>query len=78
MPQLSAEPMPTTSREQFYASVSRCIEAVTIYTDDKASPVEAASDSAERLAATELLKRPQRVSPTRKEGVKSFILTSIN
>ena len=42
--------------EQFYVSVSRAREAVTVYTDDKARLVETIQSSGARMAAHELLK----------------------
>ena len=41
--------------EQFYVSVSRGKQDVSIYTDDKAHLQQAISQSAERLSATELM-----------------------
>jgi conjugative relaxase-like TrwC/TraI family protein len=43
------------SREQFYVSVSRGRESVTVYTDDKQAMLDAVKTSGERLSATELL-----------------------
>lgn len=48
-----------SSLEQFYVSVSRGREAVSIYTDDKAHLLDAVSQSAERLSATELMTKRQ-------------------
>jgi len=51
-----------SSMEQFYVSVSRGRQAVSIYTDDKENLLDAVSQSAERKSATELMeKRPQHV-----------------
>jgi len=47
-----------SSAEQFYVSVSRARESVTVYTDDKASLAEAIQASGARLSAHELLKLP--------------------
>nr|WP_322624508.1 MobF family relaxase [uncultured Flavobacterium sp.] len=44
-----------SSMEQFYVSVSRGKQDVSIYTDDKAHLQQAISQSAERLSATELM-----------------------
>lgn len=43
------------SREQFYVSVSRGRESVTLYTDDKQAMLDAVKTSGQRLSATELL-----------------------
>lgn len=48
-----------SSMEQFYVSVSRGRQAVSIYTDDKAHLQEAVSQSAERTSATELMAKRQ-------------------
>ncbi|OLY95615.1 MobF family relaxase, partial [Cnuella takakiae] len=46
-----------SSKEQFYVSVSRGRDAVSIYTDDKQDLLQAVSRSAERKAATELINK---------------------
>jgi len=51
----SSESFPASSREQFYVSVSRGTEQVTVYTDDKENLLDAISRSDERLSATELV-----------------------
>jgi conjugative relaxase-like TrwC/TraI family protein len=51
----SSQSFPASSREQFYVSVSRGREGVTIYTDDKESLLDAVSRSDERVSATELV-----------------------
>lgn len=51
----SSESFPASSREQFYVSVSRGRESVTIYTDDKDSLFDAVSRSDDRVTATELV-----------------------
>lgn len=51
----SSRSFPASSREQFYVSVSRGREGVTIYTDDKESLLDAVSRSDERMSATELV-----------------------
>jgi len=57
----SSQSFPASSREQFYVSVSRGTDQVTVYTDDKEALLEAVSHSDNRLAATELLAdRPLR------------------
>ena len=48
--------------EQFYVSVSRGREAVSIYTDDKEHLKQAVSQSAERTSATELMAKRQEQS----------------
>jgi hypothetical protein len=52
----SAASQGASSGEQFYVSVSRAREAVTVYTDDKARLVETIQSSGARMAAHELLK----------------------
>lgn len=49
-----ASTFPATSQKQFYVSVSRGRESVTIYTDDKKELLEHASRHGDRLSATEL------------------------
>ncbi|MGY3213947.1 MobF family relaxase [Mucilaginibacter sp. HD30] len=49
-----------SSMEQFYVSVSRGREAVSIYTDDKEHLLDAVSQSAERISATELMAKQQQ------------------
>lgn len=44
-----------SSREQFYVSVSRGRECVTIYTDDKKELLQAVTNSGQQMSATELL-----------------------
>jgi conjugative relaxase-like TrwC/TraI family protein len=51
----SSDSLPAASREQFYVSVSRGREGVTVYTDDKEALLAAVSRSDERLTATEFL-----------------------
>lgn len=48
-----------SSAEQFYVSVSRGREAVSIYTDDKEHLKQAISQSVERMSATELAAKRQ-------------------
>jgi conjugative relaxase-like TrwC/TraI family protein len=48
-----------SSMEQFYVSVSRGREAVSVYTDDKEHLLDAVSRSAERISATELMANRQ-------------------
>jgi len=47
-----------SSAEQFYVSVSRARETVTVYTDDKVRLAEAIRTNRVRLSAHELLKLP--------------------
>ena len=52
----SSESFRAADRQQFYVSVSRFKEALTIYTDDKRQLLEAVSKSSERLSATDVVK----------------------
>jgi hypothetical protein len=54
----SAASLGASSAEQFYVSVSRARESVTVYTDDKARLAENIQSSGARLTAHELLKLP--------------------
>jgi hypothetical protein len=49
------ESLRAANRQQFYVSVSRFKEALTIYTDDKDELLEAVSKSSERPSATDLV-----------------------
>ncbi len=51
----SSESFRAADRQQFYVSVSRFKEALTIYTNDKDELLEAVSKSSERPSATDLL-----------------------
>ncbi|UCJ05830.1 relaxase domain-containing protein [Chitinophaga pendula] len=51
----NAATFPATDLKQFYVSVSRGREAVTVYTDDKATLLEHASEMGDRQSALELL-----------------------
>ena len=51
----SAEPFRAAGREQFYVSVSRFKEGLTIYTDDKQQLLEAVTKSSHRPSATDLV-----------------------
>lgn len=51
----SSESFRAADRQQFYVSVSRFKEALTIYTDDKRQLLEAVSKSSERPLATDLV-----------------------
>jgi len=54
----SAASLGASSAEQFYVSVSRAREAVTVYTDDKARLAETIQTSGARMTAHELLRLP--------------------
>jgi conjugative relaxase-like TrwC/TraI family protein len=54
----SAASLGASSAEQFYVSVSRARESVTVYTDDKARLAENIQSSGARMTAHELLKLP--------------------
>jgi conjugative relaxase-like TrwC/TraI family protein len=54
----SAASLGASSAEQFYVSVSRARDSVTVYTDDKARLAETIQSSGARMTAHELLKRP--------------------
>ena len=51
----SSESFRAADRQQFYVSVSRFKEGLTIYTDDKRQLLEAVSKSSERPSATDLV-----------------------
>src|SRR2546427_13191068 len=51
----SAESFRAAGREQFYVSVSRFKQALTIYTDNKQELLRAVSKSSERPSATDLV-----------------------
>ncbi|MCE0497397.1 MAG: AAA family ATPase [Methylacidiphilales bacterium] len=54
----STASLAASSAEQFYVSVSRAKESVTVYTDDKARLAETIQSSGARVTAHELLKLP--------------------
>jgi len=54
----SAASLGASSAEQFYVSVSRARDSVTVYTDDKARLAESIQLSGARITAHELLKLP--------------------
>jgi conjugative relaxase-like TrwC/TraI family protein len=54
----SAASLGASSAEQFYVSVSRARDSVTVYTDDKARLAESIQSSGARMTAHELLKLP--------------------
>jgi len=53
----SSESFRAADREQFYVSVSRFKEALTIYTDDKHQLLEAVRKSSHRPSSTDLVKK---------------------
>jgi hypothetical protein len=62
----SSESFRAADRQQFYVSVSRFKEALTIYTDDKQQLLAAVSKSSERPSATDLVSHQFRtVRPMR-------------
>lgn len=66
----SVESAAAASREQFYVSVSRGRERVTIYTDDKRALLAAVQRSDERMTASDLMRagRPKARRPTRRRA----------
>jgi conjugative relaxase-like TrwC/TraI family protein len=58
----SAASLGASSAEQFYVSVSRARDSVTVYTDDKARLAETIQSSGARVTAHELLKLPSAPS----------------
>jgi len=69
----SADSFPASSREQFYVSVSRGREKVTIYTDDKTALKESIWKSGTRLSATELTKE----TPEKKNSEFAFTVNRL-
>jgi predicted RNA-binding protein with PIN domain len=57
-----------SSIEQFYVSVSRGRQAVSIYTDDKAELIKAVAQSTQRISATELLEKNSKVKAVIEQG----------
>jgi ATP-dependent exoDNAse (exonuclease V) alpha subunit len=57
----SATSLGASSAEQFYVSVSRARESITIYTDDKSRLAETIQSSGTRITAHELLRIPTAV-----------------
>jgi len=66
---MGQDALAAASREQFYVSVSRGREAVRLYTDDKASMIDAVQGSATRLSASELFEGAGPAKPKHKQGV---------
>jgi hypothetical protein len=62
---IGPESFAAASREQFYVSVSRGRESVTVYCADKRELFEAVGRSGERLSATELSRPPKPQEDTR-------------
>ncbi len=58
----SAASLGASSGEQFYVSVSRARDSVTVYTDDKARLVESIQSSGARMTAHEMLKLPVTIN----------------
>ncbi|PYJ97665.1 MAG: hypothetical protein DME23_14450 [Verrucomicrobia bacterium] len=56
----SAESFRAAGREQFYVSVSRFKQAMTIYTDDKQELLRAVSKTSQRPSATDLVTKQSR------------------
>jgi conjugative relaxase-like TrwC/TraI family protein len=68
----SSESFRAADREQFYVSVSRFKEALTIYTDDKPAVLEAVSKSSARFLAMDLATKQLSVeTPAQPEKEKS-------
>lgn len=64
----SSESFRAADRQQFYVSVSRFKEALTIYTDDKTQLLEAVSKTSERPSATDLVVK--QLPDTTKQAAK--------
>ena len=67
------ESFAAASQEQFYVSVSRGRESVTVYCQDKQELLEAVSRSGARLTATELTKQAEKAPPSRMVKVGEHI-----
>ncbi len=63
----SSESFRAADRQQFYVSVSRFKQALTIYTDDKEELFEAVGKSSERLSATDLMQVDKTIRETASE-----------
>lgn len=68
---LPASTFAATNLNQFYVSVSRARDSVSIYTDDKDALLAQASLSGERLSALELVKRKKAVRQTAEQIMRS-------
>ena len=60
--------LPAVNQEQLYVSASRAREKLTIYTDDKEAVREAIQASSQKLAALDLLERPDADDAERLRG----------
>lgn len=69
----SSESFRAADRQQFYVSVSRFKQALTIYTDDKLELLEAVSKSSARPSATDLVKGQIPETPARTAADKAPI-----
>ena len=63
-----------SSMEQFYVSVSRGKQAVSIYTDDKQQLKQAVTQTVQRTSATELLSKNERVKSAVNEQNRLSVL----
>ena len=67
-----SESFVASSQEQFYVSVSRAREEVTVFTDDKEGLREAIEASGERMSATELMRpEAEELATTRDERAEA-------
>jgi conjugative relaxase-like TrwC/TraI family protein len=73
----SAESGLAASREQFYVSVSRGREKVTIYTDGKSMLKEAIRGSGARLSATELASSKKQQKQSGKQFKAAFLVNRL-
>lgn len=69
----SSESFRAADRQQFYVSVSRFKQALTIYTDDKRELLEAVSKSSVRPSATDLVKGQIPEAPTQTVAKKESV-----
>jgi ATP-dependent exoDNAse (exonuclease V) alpha subunit len=70
---ISSASFPAASREGFYVAASRAREMATIYTDEKASLLEAVSQTDDKLSATEFF-RSAREHRERDEAIRRMEL----
>lgn len=68
---LPASTFAATNLNQFYVSVSRARDSVSIYTDDKDALLAQAALSGERLSALELVKRKKAVRRTAEQVMRN-------
>ena len=66
-----------SSMEQFYVSVSRGKQSVSIYTDDKENLKQAVSHSVQRTSATELVSKSQQLTNTMMENNRLTLFKKI-